>query len=71
MPLHDINTPDDDDFDDQFDEDILERKIMMLANNHVPNINPSVKGNEEMDLGPDLSTSRWSIYDAFSTTLEK
>lgn len=55
-----------DEFDDQFEEDILDKKIMMLAKSR---ISESVRENEE--LGPDLSTSRWLIYDVFSTTLEK
>lgn len=71
MPLHDIDTSDDDEFDDQFEEDIIDKKIMMLTNNYVSNIDPSAKEDENIELGPDLTTSRWSIYDAFSTTLEK
>ena len=67
MPLHAIDTSDDEEFDDQFDEDIIYKKIMMLTNKYVSNDDPSTK--EELE--PDLSTSRWSMYDAFSTTLEK
>ncbi|CAG9803950.1 unnamed protein product [Chironomus riparius] len=67
MPLHDIETSEDDEFDDQFEEDIIDKKIMMLTNKYVSNDDPSTKE----ELGPDLSTSRWSMYDAFSTTLEK
>lgn len=59
----------DEEFDDQFEEDILDEKIMQLASNHVSSHDSQSRINEEM--GPDLSASRWSIYDAFSTTLEK
>lgn len=69
MPLHDIDTSDDEDFDDQFEEDVIDKKIMMLTNNYVSNVDPSAK--KDIEVEPDLSTSRWSIYDAFSTTLEK
>jgi hypothetical protein len=73
QPLNAI-TYNDEDFDDQFEEDIIERKVMSEASS-IPH--PTMKGlpflaaDENDSIGPDLTNSRWSLYDAFATTLER
>lgn len=54
-------------FDDEFEEDVMDKKLMVLATNHVATDAGEFNTNEDLDLLP----SRWSIYDAFSGTLEK
>lgn len=56
-----------DDFDDQFEEDILEKE--MLKKMSTPHA-PSYLENEN-EVAPDLSSSRWSIYNGFAQVLNR
>lgn len=55
-------------FDDQFEEDIMDKKILrnFLQQQRYSN---SVETHEKNEL--DLSSSRWIAYDVFARTLER
>jgi hypothetical protein len=62
----DNEVDDDDEFDDEFEEDKIERKLMEEIKNQ-PQNNFWSENKEK----PDLSSSRWSIYDGFVQALDK
>lgn len=55
----------DDDFDDQFEEDKIDQKMIEEWRQN------EAKKNfiNEVEDGPDLGSSRWEVYDAFGATL--
>lgn len=56
---------DDDDFDDEFEEDKIDRKLMEKFKEKEEK---SMFG--EVEDGPELSSSRWEVYEAFAGSLE-
>ncbi|KAG5669345.1 hypothetical protein PVAND_017233 [Polypedilum vanderplanki] len=62
-PLKNVNE-DEDDFDDEFEEDKIEKKMLEEYQKR-----PQTEGWSE-EKHPDLSSSRWSIYEAFVKALE-
>ena len=64
------NTEVDDDFDDQFEEDLMDRKLLREYLHQQRNSN-SVETDEKDKDELDLSSSRWTAYDVFARTLER
>lgn len=60
------NAIDDDGFDDQFEEDKIDKKMIEEWREN------EAKNNfkDDVENGPELESSRWEIYDAFGATLE-
>lgn len=59
----------DDEFDDQFEEDIQERK--MFENSFLQQQHQVVKKNAKKSDDFDLSSLRWVAYDALSAMLDR
>jgi len=61
-------------FDDEFEEDILERKLLEKFQAERQSKAPEMKKDEEgdeQDNSIDLSTSRWIIYDVLAGMLQR
>lgn len=61
-------TDDDDEFDDQFEEDLQDKNLMeeFLMQQH-----QQVENDVDKTDGPDLSSSRWVAYDALGSMLQR
>lgn len=70
VPLSNLTTRDhideDDEFDDQFEEDLQDKKLMEEYFLQQPHVENEDEGDEV-----DFSSSRWDAYDALSSTLER
>lgn len=64
---HDSFADEDDEFDDQFEEDLLDKKLMNEFHLQQQSVEDNVKKSDSID----LSTSRWVAYDALSSMLER
>lgn len=59
---------DDEDFDDQFEEDIQDRKALHDFYSHQQQ---QQQRDDKQNDGLDLSTSRWVAYDTLSSMLDR
>ena len=64
-----MDNDEDEEFDDQFEEDILDRKMLsdLFQQQHQPAMEKEGEGSDDLD----LSMSRWLAYDVLGSTLQR